>query len=85
MPSGHAISSFAFAMPLFYLTRQYLTEAWRLFPLVLATLIALSRLYLGVHYPTDVLAGAVLGSMIGLVLAIMYRMIAAKLFSTQKI
>ena len=33
--------------------------------LVLAVLIAFSRLYLYVHYPTDVLAGAVLGALFG--------------------
>lgn len=30
--------------------------------MVLAVLIALSRLYVGVHYPTDVLAGALVGT-----------------------
>ena len=66
MPSGHAFSSFAFATPLVYLTRQYVSKAWRAYPLVLASLIALSRPYLGVHYPTDILAGAMMGSAIGL-------------------
>jgi undecaprenyl-diphosphatase len=69
MPSGHAISSFAFAMPLFLLTRSSLRLAWRLFPVVLASLIAFSRLYLGVHYPTDVLAGALLGILLSLALS----------------
>ena len=75
MPSGHAISSFAFAAPLFYLTRDYIIMAGRLYPLILASLIAFSRVYLGVHYPTDVLAGAILGSAIGLSLSIVYQMI----------
>jgi undecaprenyl-diphosphatase len=65
MPSGHAITSFAGAMPLYLLTRGYVTPVWRLYPLLLAAAIALSRLYLGVHYPSDVLAGALLGAMIG--------------------
>ncbi len=73
MPSGHAISSFAFALPLFYLTREYIALAWRLYPLVLASLIAFSRIYLGVHYPTDVFAGAFLGAFIGLVLSVLYQ------------
>jgi membrane-associated phospholipid phosphatase len=78
LPSGHAISSFAFAVPIFFLTRDYLTMPWRIYPIVLASLIAFSRPYLGVHYPTDVLAGAVLGTGIGILLSLLYRMIAMK-------
>jgi undecaprenyl-diphosphatase len=55
-PSGHALSSFACATVLgIYLPR------WRPFFFGLAALIALSRVYNGMHYPTDVLAGALLG------------------------
>ena len=35
---------------------------WGKAAMVLAVLIALSRLYVGVHYPTDVLAGALVGT-----------------------
>lgn len=78
MPSGHAISSFAFALPLFHLSRGYIVTWGRFYPLVLAALIAFSRLYLGVHYPTDVLAGSLLGAAIGFALSYAYRLVATE-------
>ena len=55
-PSGHTLASFEAAAVLLL---QYRAKA--IPALVLALLIAFSRLYLYVHYPTDVLAGALLG------------------------
>lgn len=55
-PSGHSASSFAGAG---VLSKYFKTYASGFF--VLASLIAFSRLYLYVHYPTDVLAGIILG------------------------
>ncbi len=55
-PSGHTLSSFAAATALVCRHRK-----WGIAALVLAGLIAFSRLYLFVHYPTDVLGGALLG------------------------
>lgn len=56
-PSGHTGSSFAAAWVLYRRLR-----GWKgVLALVLAGLIGLSRLYLGVHYPTDVLFGVVSG------------------------
>jgi undecaprenyl-diphosphatase len=81
MPSGHAISSLAFAMPLYVLTRNYIRMAWRLYPVVLASLIAFSRLYLGVHYPSDVLAGAILGACIGILLSVSWQTFVTKYIS----
>jgi undecaprenyl-diphosphatase len=78
MPSGHAMTSFAFAAPLFFLTRAYIIPQGRLYPLVLASLIAFSRLYLGVHYPMDVLVGTILGIMIGLSLSMLYQLMGTE-------
>lgn len=55
-PSGHTASSFAVAGVLAKYFKEYALEFF-----TLASLIAFSRLYLYVHYPTDVLAGIVLG------------------------
>ena len=55
-PSGHASTSFACA---YVISR--LAPRLTVFVYVLAALIGFSRIYVGVHYPLDVLAGAVLG------------------------
>ena len=61
-PSGHTAASFAFAVA-FAMTapKKYSVPA-----LVLACLISLSRLYVGVHYPTDILGGIVIGALCGI-------------------
>lgn len=59
-PSGHAGSSFACAWVLL----RRLPGKYGVPAVVLASLIALSRLYVGVHYPSDVIAGAVSGILI---------------------
>lgn len=59
-PSGHTGASFA-AVAALYASRSSL---W-IPSLILAVLIAFSRLYLYVHYPSDVLAGVVIGIMTG--------------------
>lgn len=60
-PSGHAASSFATAMVYFH----YKPERTWVF-VVLAALIAFSRVYLNMHYVTDVMAGVLVGWLISL-------------------
>lgn len=55
-PSGHALVSFEGAVTIFLFNRK-----WGIPALMLAVLIGFSRMYLFVHFPTDVLAGALLG------------------------
>ena len=54
-PSGHTASSFAMAGVLY----RKMERKWGIAAIVLAVLIALSRLYLGAHYPSDILFGMV--------------------------
>ena len=58
-PSGHTACSFAGAWAM----RRTLERKWWIPAIVLAALIALSRLYVGVHYPTDVLGGLIVGTL----------------------
>lgn len=59
-PSTHATLAFALA---FVLSQE--EPKLKMWFYLLAILISLSRIYLGVHYPVDIAAGAVLGSLIG--------------------
>jgi len=71
MPSNHASNMFALAGAV-----GGLLPSWRWVLLPLAGCVAYSRVYLGVHYPSDVLIGAICGVAIGLSLALTARRIA---------
>ncbi len=60
-PSGHAVTSMAAAIFFGLLYRRFL---WPL--LALSVIVSYSRIYLGIHYPLDTLAGWVLGAAMGL-------------------
>lgn len=60
-PSGHTCASFAAATALFLQHRKEGALAY-----ILAVLIGFSRIFLFVHYPSDVLAGAVLGTLLAM-------------------
>ncbi len=60
-PSGHTCAAFAAACA----WRPYLSKKWGNIALACAALMGFSRLYVGVHFPTDVLAGALVGCLSG--------------------
>ncbi|HEX6457052.1 MAG TPA: phosphatase PAP2 family protein [Solirubrobacterales bacterium] len=62
-PSDHATAAFAIAVAILLRKR-----AWGIVALVLATVLSVGRVALGVHYPSDVVAGAALGSAAALAL-----------------
>jgi undecaprenyl-diphosphatase len=61
-PSGHAATAFAVAL---VLALTYRRGRWWALALTGASLIAFSRVYLGYHYPSDIVGGAALGAGIG--------------------
>ncbi len=63
-PSNHAINNFAAAM-FFY--RLFPKLKWLLF--ITAFFVALSRVYLGLHYPSDIIGGALIGMFFGYIFA----------------
>lgn len=58
-PSGHTVNS---TMLAYTLTREYDKRIFMLIPL----LVGLSRIYIGVHYPSDVICGFILGIFIAI-------------------
>lgn len=61
-PSGHSATSFVAAV----IIAGLLPRRYGVMALILAALISFSRLYVGIHYPTDVLFGIISGSLIGM-------------------
>lgn len=72
-PSGHTSNSFAVAVAVFIHNKKIGIPL-----IILSTGIAFSRLYNGVHYPTDVLAGIVIGVTVPIVVHIIMKRIMEK-------
>ena len=62
-PSGHTAIAFAASVPVFIISSKKLG----IIMIIFSVLMALSRIYVCVHYPTDVIGGAVIGILCGIV------------------
>ena len=60
MPSGHSLMSFALATFLHPRAGKYKLLVW-----AFAITVSLSRIFIGVHYPSDVIVGALIGCIVG--------------------
>lgn len=76
--SGHAANSMAAAMFIYHVLKPYFKYTFLLFlwPLIFAY----SRIYLGLHYPLDILCGYLFGMMTGLFMYRMYQFTQIKYF-----
>jgi undecaprenyl-diphosphatase len=60
-PSNHTVIAFSFAAAVLLVNRR-----WGVLALVFALFMGISRIYVGAHYPHDVLAGLIIGCVVGL-------------------
>lgn len=73
--SSHAANSFAFAG----FTAMFFNRRWYSYSILFwAAVVSYSRIYLGVHYPADIIGGALLGLLIAAVLYVIYKKTALK-------
>jgi len=66
--SAHAANSFGAAA---YLTKQFKNYKWTVFLFSWAAIVSYSRMYLGVHYPLDIICGALTGVLIGITCSVL--------------
>lgn len=75
--SSHAANTFGFAM---FLTLLFKNKYFSGFMLSWAAIISYSRIYLGVHYPADIICGALLGILLSKMVYWLYILIVKKYF-----
>jgi len=79
--SSHAANSFGVMVLLLYFFKPIKRRLWWIFP-TWAVLFCYTRIYLGVHYPLDIVCGALVGVCCGLLVMWLYRFVVkrAKIF-----
>jgi undecaprenyl-diphosphatase len=77
LPSSHAVNNFATAMFFLIVFRK---KSLGIILFIAAFIVSLTRIYLGLHYPSDMFAGAILGVALGYLLAKLYHIIEEKYF-----
>ncbi len=77
--SAHAANTFGLASTLFFLYKEKIK--WAFLLLIWASIVSYSRIYLGVHYPLDILTGALLGLVGGKAMSKIYSKAENKLIS----
>lgn len=77
-PSNHATNHFALAMLLSLTWLRGQARGWRISIFIWAASISLAQVYVGKHYPGDILAGAVLGCLLAWLGVLVYRKLAGK-------
>ena len=80
--SGHAANSMSVAVFVYLVLRRYLKYMGFIF--IWPVIFAYSRIYLGLHYPLDILCGYIWGSLMGLLIFELYRFARNRLFPNQK-
>lgn len=73
-PSGHSLCAFETAVPIC----MFFGKKWGAAAMTAAVLVAFSRLYLYVHFPTDILCGAVLGTLFAFAAKALFDMLEKK-------
>ncbi len=76
--SSHATNFFALGIFLIQIIRD---KRFSFIMLLLVSLVAYSRMYLGVHFPSDIIVGVLCGSLIGLAMAKSYQWLKGKIHS----
>lgn len=75
--SSHACNTFALAVYVTHLLKKYYSKiAFVMF--VWASLVAYSRIYMGVHYPGDVIVGAAVGVVVGIAISKIYDFVSQR-------